>query len=145
MFTVKAKRDVTIEGVNIFPKKAYSDILIYVLDGDYEGKQLKEDKWDRVFKKSFTGLQPDKLLKLDDFSSTVKIKAGETKSMSVWSRRGMLYEKTGKEREPFGSNDAIVLRTGRVMKSQFRRPTDPGNWAGVMRYVCVPMYSLLLY
>lgn len=139
MFTVKAKRDATIDGFDIIPRRTKSDIKIYVLDGDYNNndKALDEDEWDEVFDESLRNKDPLKLLELKDFSTEVRFKKDEVKSFYVWNKKGLMCKKNHIDSEgtSYVANDAFEIRSGREMaKELFQTDTKSGEFAGLIRY-----------
>jgi len=134
MFTIQAQQDIVITGLDVrAARNTAGSVLIYTRSGSYEGKPLKADDWTALPYDSPPN-QQGKVVTLGDFRDEVRISAGQIQSFFVYSRRGLLYERSDNEGQAYGNDNAIIIREGSVTKSLFRRPSGIGKWAGTMRY-----------
>ena len=137
MFTLQAKQNIVIQGMNIVADtNARSDVLIYTQSGSHDNNSLRNDEgWTLLYEGSIPD-QQSKLYELDDFSEGVSIAAGQTQSFYVFSRKGLMYTASNGKGTAYGEDSSIVIHEGRVTKGWFRRPLGgSGKWAGVIRYV----------
>jgi len=136
MFTLQAKQNIVIEGMDIVAKtNTASDVSIYTQSGSYNDKSLtSDDGWTLLYDGSIPD-QESKLYELYDFSEGVSIAAGQIQSFYVYSRKGLVYTGSDEEGTAYGEDSSIIIHEGRLTKKRFRKPLHgSGKWAGIIRY-----------
>ena len=137
MFTIQAKKDLTLTGLTIVTRKnSASEVFVFTRDGAYVDKQepMQSDQWRQVYKGKIPS-QKNRAVELGDFfNGGLKINAGETQSIYVYSRIGLMYTPSDNEGSSYADDDALVINEGRVTKGMFRRVNGNGKWAGILRY-----------
>eukprot|EP00984_Skeletonema_dohrnii_P004208 scaffold1483_cov84-Skeletonema_dohrnii-CCMP3373.AAC.1 len=136
MFTITSKsKEVRITDLGIIGKDAKeSDLWVYYQTGYYSAfDALNKNAWDEALKKK-VALVPGEIfdLKLD---KDITIPAGETVSVYVVSKKGVLYEKPSKnEFEIYAQNDDFDVRVGTTTKKEFQQPEKLAEFAGRFVY-----------
>eukprot|EP00985_Skeletonema_marinoi_P011708 scaffold5563_cov144-Skeletonema_marinoi.AAC.4 len=137
MFTITSKsKEVRITDLGIIGKDAKeSDLWVYYQKGYYAAfDALNKDAWDEALKKK-VALVPNEIfdLKLDE---DITIPAGETVSVYVVSKKGVLYEKPSKnEFDIYAQSGDFDVRVGTTTKKEFQQPEKLAEFAG--RFVFV--------
>mmetsp|Transcript_5060 Transcript_5060/g.8686 ORF Transcript_5060/g.8686 Transcript_5060/m.8686 type:complete len:814 (+) Transcript_5060:20-2461(+) len=136
MFTITSKsKEVRITDLGIIGKDAKeSDLWVYYQKGYYAAfDALNKDAWDEALKKK-VALVPGKIfnVKLDE---DITIPAGETVSVYVVSKKGVLYEKPSKnEFDIYAQSGDFDVRVGTTTKKEFQQPEKLAEFAGRFVY-----------
>jgi hypothetical protein len=137
MFSITAKSKLlTITGLGLLGKDAKeSDLWIYYQGGLYKEDfdALDEDEWIQVFKDKVM-LDPDELVDIE-LDNDISIPAGETVSLYVLSKKGIMYTKSSNDEfDTFGGNDDLAVRVGTTTKKEFQQPEKLADFAGRITY-----------
>jgi len=136
MFTITSKsKEVRITDLGIIGKDdKESDLWVYYQNDYYtEFDELNKDAWDEVLRKK-VALVPGKIfnVKLDE---VITIPAGETVSVYVVSKKGVLYEKPSKnEFDIYAQSGDFDVRVGTTTKKEFQQPEKLAEFAGRFVY-----------
>ena len=139
MFSITAKKSkLTITGLGLLGKDAKeSDLWVYYQLGSYQEDfdALDKDEWIQVFKDK-VALDPDDLVDIDlTDDNDIIIPAGETVSLYVLSKKGIMYTKSSyDEFDTFGGNDDLAVRVGTTTKKEFQQPEKLAEFAGRITY-----------
>jgi hypothetical protein len=143
IFTVLAKQDVIISGMNVISKmNRTTDVTIYTKTGSYHNgtspiqPELRADEWQQIYSGAIP-FEPYQLVTLDDFSVGVSISAGQTQSFHVLFSLGQLFTVGNALEAPVevvAEDDSIVIYEGQAMRDVFKGLFGRGKWNGVMRY-----------
>jgi hypothetical protein len=136
MFSITAKSKLTITGLGILGKdEKESDLWVYYQLGSYQEDfdALDKDEWIEVFKDKVV-LDPDELIDID-LTDHISIPAGETVSVYVLSKKGIMYNKSSNDEfDTFGGNDDLALKVGTTTKKEFQQPEKLAEFAGRITY-----------
>ena len=137
MFSITAKSKLTITGLGLLGKDAKeSDLWIYYQHGLYQEDfdALDKDEWIQVFKDKVL-LDPDDLVDIDLTDHNISIPAGETVSVYVLSKKGIMYTKSSNDEfDIYGGNDDLALKVGTTTKKEFQQPEKLAEFAGSIMY-----------
>eukprot|EP01082_Thalassiosira_pseudonana_P015771 g14019.t1 g14019 contig9:968778-972022(-) len=134
MFTVKAKKDITITGFDIVAQKnAASSVLIYTRPGDYSGKEQTANGWELLFSGT-ENLKKTKISNMDDLMSDVRMSAGSTHSFYIYAKKGMKISKSNSKGNTYASDSSLSLTTGTTTKKVFKSVQGFGEFSGIIRY-----------
>ena len=146
MFTVSAKKDVIIWGMDVVAKmNITSDIMVYTRNGSYHEVNstspiqpvLHSDEWQQIYS-GRNLFQPYKLVSLSDFDSGVSISTGQIQSFYVnFGSAGILYGAGNVFDAPVGivaEDENIIVYEGQSMRGHFQKVGVRGKWNGVVRY-----------
>eukprot|EP00985_Skeletonema_marinoi_P004938 scaffold2141_cov83-Skeletonema_marinoi.AAC.2 len=137
MFTITSKlKEVSITQLGIVGKDAKeSDLWVYYQKESYAAfDALNKDAWDEVFNGKVM-LDPDEIvnIKLDE---DITIPAGETVSVYVVSKKGVLYKKSSKDEfAKYAPSDDFDVSVGTTTKKEFQQPEKLAEFAGRIVYV----------
>jgi hypothetical protein len=130
MFTVKAKKDITIRAFDIFARKnTVSAVTIYTRRGNYQ-VQERRNGWDVVYQDTIRLSKDDTSLE----GLYVEIAAGSTQSFFVYVDAGLKIKSTANAGQPHGQDESIILYSGTAFRREFYNQIGYGQLGGAIRY-----------
>lgn len=143
MFTIRAKRNIVIQGFDIFARAhAAINILVYTRGGGFNDTTFEQWQTNTGSHDDFTLLydgsipnQGSSLFVLDDFKQNVRVTEGQTQTFYVFSQEGLKVGYGSELGSIYSEDSSIVIYEGRATKRFFERPRQGSwKWAGTIRY-----------
>ena len=130
MFSITAKKSkLTITGLGLLGKdEKESDLWVYYQLGSYQEDfdALDKDEWIEFFKDKVV-LDPDDLVNID-LTDDIIIPVGETVSLYVLSKKGIMYDKSSyDEFDMYAESEDFILKVGTTTKKEFQTARELGR------------------